>query len=177
MRVLAFAASNSSVSINRQLAEYAGRLAEEQVASLETLDIHDYEMPIYCHDREEADGIPQLTHDFLARIAAADALIVSFAEHNGTYSAAFKNLFDWCSRVGREVWQGKPMLILATSPGGRGAKGVFEFAVANMPRFGAEVVGSLSVPSFGENFDTGAAKLLNKELDGELRALVAKLVG
>lgn len=173
MRILAFAASNSSVSINRQLAEYAASLA--QGAQIETLDIHDYEMPLYRHDREEADGIPQLAHDFLARIGAADAIIISFAEHNGAYTAAFKNLFDWCSRVGREVWQGKRMLLLSTSPGGRGGKGVLEFATGAAPRFGGEVIGSLSVPSFGETFDTEAGKLLDEEFDTELRALVAKL--
>jgi len=174
MRILAFAASNSSVSINQQLAQYAASLAKG--AEVETLDIHDYEMPIYRHDREEESGIPELAHDFLARIGEADALIISFAEHNSTYSAAFKNLFDWCSRVGREVWQDKPMLLLATSPGGRGGKSVLEFAVNSAPRFGANVVGNLSVPSFGENFDSDAGRLTNDELDAELRELVAKLV-
>ena len=56
-KVLVFAASNSSVSINRQLVTYAASLLED--AEIETLDIHDYEMPIYRHDREEAEGIPQ----------------------------------------------------------------------------------------------------------------------
>ena len=173
MRILAFAASNSSVSINRQLAGYAASLATG--AEVELLDIHNYEMPLYRHDREVADGIPQLAHDFLAKIGEADALIVSFAEHNGAYSAAFKNLFDWCSRVGRDVWQNKKMVILATSPGGRGGQSVLEFATASAPRFGADVVGHLSVPSFGESFDTAAGKLLDTELDGQLRALVGKL--
>ena len=171
MRILAFAASNSSVSINRQLAEHAASLVED--AQVETLDIHDYEMPLYRHDRELADGIPQLAHDFLARIAAVDAVIISFAEHNGGYTAAFKNLFDWCSRVGREVWQGKKMVLLATSPGGRGASGVLEFAVAAMPRFGGDVVGHLSVPSFGENFADGG--LSDAALDAQLRAVLAQL--
>lgn len=173
MQLLAFAASNSSVSINRQLAEYAASLA--QGTEVETLDIHDYEMPLYRHDREAENGIPQAAHDFLARIAAADVLIVSFAEHNGAYTAAFKNLFDWCSRVGREVWQGKPMVLLATSPGGRGGQGVLEFAASAAPRFGGNVVGHLSVPSFGSNFDAEAKKLNDTALDAELRELVAKL--
>ena len=173
MRILAFAASNSSVSINRQLAEYAASLC--QGAEVEVIDIHDYEMPLYRHDREEADGIPQLAHDFLAKIGSADGLIVSFAEHNGAYSAAFKNLFDWCSRVGREVWQGKKMLLLSTSPGGRGGQSVLEFATAATPRFGGDVVGTMSVPSFGENFDSAAGKLDDAALDAELRELVAKL--
>lgn len=173
MRILAFSASNSSTSINRRLVEYAASLADG--AEVETLDIHDYEMPLYRSDREEADGIPQLAHDFLARVGAVDAIIISFAEHNGIYTAAFKNLFDWCSRVGREVWQGKRMLLLATSPGGRGGQGVLEFAANAMPRFGGEVVGHLSVPSFGENFDSEAGRLTNAELDAELRALVGRL--
>ncbi|WP_416832588.1 MAG: NADPH-dependent FMN reductase [Erythrobacter sp.] len=173
MRILAFSASNSSTSINRRLVEYAASLADG--AEVETLDIHDYEMPLYRADREEADGIPQLAHDFLARVGAADAIIISFAEHNGIYTAAFKNLFDWCSRVGREVWQGKRMLLLATSPGGRGGQGVLEFAAGAMPRFGGEVVGHMSVPSFGENFDSEAGRLTNAELDAELRALVGRL--
>jgi len=132
-------------------------------------------MPIYRMDREEADGIPQPAHDFLARVRAADAVIISFAKHNGNYTAAFKNLFDWCSRIGRDVWQGKPMVLLATSPGGRGGKGVLQIAADAAPRFGGEVVGTLSVPSFGENFDTGAGNIDNAELDAELRALVARL--
>lgn len=173
MRILAFSASNSSVSINRDLAEYAASLAEG--AQVETLDIHDYEMPIYRHDREEESGIPSLAHDFLARIGAVDALIISFAEHNGAFTAAFKNLFDWCSRVGREVWQGKPMLLLATSPGGRGGQSVLGFAVDAMPRFGGNVVGHLSVPSFGSNFDRQSGKLTDDALVHELRALVVKL--
>lgn len=173
LRILAFSASNSSTSINRRLVEYAASLADG--AQVEILDIHDYEMPLYRADREEADGIPSQAHDFLARVGAVDAIIISYAEHNGIYTAAFKNLFDWCSRVGREVWQGKRMLLLSTSPGARGGTGVLEFAVGAMPRFGGEVVGSLSIPSFGENFDTGAGKITNPDLDAELRALVGKL--
>ncbi len=173
MRILVFAASNSSKSINCQLVEYAASLAAN--AEIETLDIHDYEMPLYRSDREDADGIPQLAHDFLAKVGAADALIISFAEHNGAYTAAFKNLFDWCSRVGREVWQGKPMLLLATSPGGRGAQSVLEFAVAATPRFGGDVIGHLSVPSFYESFDSEAGRLSDEALDAQLRDCVAQL--
>lgn len=173
MRILAFSASNSSTSINRHLAEYAASLADG--AEIETLEIFDYEMPIYREDREDADGIPQLAHDFLDRLKAVDAIIVSFPEHNGIYTAAFKNLFDWCSRLGGEVWQHKPMLLLATSPGKRGGKSVLEFAVNHVPRFAGEVVGSFSLPSFGDNFDTEAGKISDAELDAELRALVTKL--
>ena len=173
MRVLAFAASNSSVSINRQLVEYAASLAEG--AEVETLDIHDYEMPIYRHDREEADGIPQAAHDFLARIGAVDALIISLAEHNGAYPAAFKNLFDWCSRIGREVWQDKPTVMLATSPGQGGAGRVLDFAVNAAPHFGGNVIGHMSVPKFHEVFDRESGQLTEPQLSRRLEQLVSSL--
>ncbi|MCB2067405.1 MAG: NAD(P)H-dependent oxidoreductase [Erythrobacter sp.] len=172
-KVLAFAASNSSVSINRQLVEYAASLIDD--AEVETLDIHDYEMPIYRHDREEAGGIPQLAHQFLARVGEADMLLISFAEHNGLYSAAFKNLFDWCSRIGRNVWQNKPMVLLATSHGPGGAARVLKLAEEAFPIFGGEVRGTLSVPLFGEAFDSDAGVLRNPEQVAELKALLAKL--
>lgn len=173
MRVLAFAASNSSKSINRNLVEYAASFLEN--CEIDTLDIHDFEMPIYRADREETDGIPQLAHDFLARIGEADALLVSFAEHNGSYSAAFKNLFDWCSRIGRDVWQGKPMVLLSTSPGPGGAARVLAAAETAAPHFGGEVKASFSVPSFFDNFDMESNHLKDDALKTELAGAVRHL--
>ena len=60
-----------------------------------------------------------LAKAFLAKIEEADFLVVSLAENNGNYSAAFKNVFDWCSRITVKVFQEKPMLLMATSPGGK----------------------------------------------------------
>ena len=172
-KILAFAASNSSVSINRQLVNYAASLLEN--VEIETLDIHDFEMPLYRHDREEEGGIPGLAHDFLARIAAADALLISFAEHNGSYSAAFKNLFDWCSRIGREVWHNKPMVLLSTSPGPGAAGRVLGIAETAAPHFGGNVLATLAVPKFYEAFDSETGKLTDPELDGALREVLSKL--
>lgn len=172
-KILAFAASNSSVSINRQLVEYAASLIND--AEIETLDIHDFEMPLYRHDREEADGIPQLAYAFRDRIAACDALLISFAEHNGHFSASFKNLFDWSSRIGRDVWQNKPMVLLSASPGPGGAARVLDSAETSAPHFGGKVRASMSVPTFGEAFDSEAGKLRDAEQVEQLKAVLALL--
>lgn len=172
-RILAFAASNSSKSINRQLVEYAASLIEG--AEIEKLDIHDFEMPLYRADREETDGIPQLAHDFLERIAAADGLLISISEHNGAYSAAFKNLFDWCSRIGRDVWQGKPMVLLSTSPGAGGAARALSIAESAVPHFGGEVKGTFSLPKFFEAFDADAGQLSDDGTIEELKRVLGKL--
>ncbi len=115
MKILAFGASNNRNFINRILATYAANLIEGAI--VEAIDIHDYEMPIFSDEREELLGHPEAARAFFAKIDEADALVISFAEHNGSYTAAYKNLFDWASRIDSKVFQGKPAVYLATSPG------------------------------------------------------------
>ena len=102
MKILAFAATSSKHSINKQLIGYATQILEDTAGAdvtVETIDLNDYEMPIYSIDRQNEDGIPQAAHDFFDKIGQADAVLISFAEHNGFYTAAYKNLFDWTSRI------------------------------------------------------------------------------
>lgn len=63
MNVLAIPASNSRNGINRQLMAHAARLLEGGLvpdATVELLDLNDYEMPIYSEERQAENGIPQL---------------------------------------------------------------------------------------------------------------------
>ncbi|TPH13907.1 NADPH-dependent FMN reductase [Litorilituus lipolyticus] len=173
MKVLTFAASNSKKSINKQLAIYATSLIED--AEVEVLDINDFEMPIYSQDREEELGIPEKAKLFYSKIAYADAIVVAFAEHNGSYTAAYKNLFDWTSRIDMKVYQNKPMILLATSPGPGGASSVLTSAVNSAPFFGADVKASLSIPSFYDNFDVIQQEFLNAELLNQLKRAVSQL--
>ncbi len=177
IKILAFAASNSSQSINRKLIGHAVDVLRSEVlpgAVCEILDLNDFEMPIYSLDRENAGGVPDLAHQFRAKIAAADALLISFAEHNGHYSAAYKNIFDWASRLEGKVYAGKPKVVLSASPGKGGAGNVLRAAVASAPHFGAEVLSSLSVPLFGDNFDEASGTLSNPELAAGLRAALGR---
>lgn len=178
MKLLAFAASTSAKSINKQLLAYSIQLLENGLVDdieVETIDLNDFEMPIFNVDREAANGIPQQAKDFFAKIGAADALLISFAEHNGNYTAAYKNIFDWASRIEVRVYQDKPVVMLATSPGRAGASNVLDLAVTSGQFYGYEVKSSLSIPSFGHNFDTDAGSLTNSELDEELRTALAAL--
>ena len=178
MKILAFAATNSSQSINKQLASYAAGLLKEAegTVEVEVLDINDYEMPLFSTDRETELGRPAEAVAFFNKIAEADAVIVSFAEHNGSYTAAYKNLFDWTSRIDQKVFQNKPVVYLATSPGPGGAKSVLTAAVTSAPFFGAIVKGSLSVPSFYDVFDTAAQTITSEQVKRDLKETVAALL-
>lgn len=173
-RILAFAASNSSRSINKKLVGYACSLLAD--VEIEMLDINDYELPLFSVEREDDLGQPELARAFLQKIKHADGIIIGFAEHNGAYSAAYKNLYDWVSRIQARVYQDKPMVLLSTSPGGRGGKSVMELALAQVPRFGGEVRGSFSLPSFDDSFDSEAGCIRDAELAAELEAIVGRLL-
>ena len=178
MHVLAFGASTSRSSINRTFAEHAARVLCEEVqpgATYELVDLNEYEMPIYSEDREKAQGIPPAARTLMNKIGACDAVIASFAEHNGSYTAAFKNTFDWMSRIDAKVFQGKPMCALAASPGERGGATVLQAFELSASYFGAEVKGTLSVGSFYERFDSGAKQMKDAETERSLREALVSL--
>jgi chromate reductase len=169
-KIIAFAASSSSRSINKQLVSYAAGLLVD--VEVEILDLNDFELPLFSADREDQLGQPDLAHAFLQKIDNCDGIIISFAEHNGCYSAAYKNIYDWASRIKPKVYQDKPMVLLATSPGGRGGKSVLELALSQIPRFGGQIKASLSVPTFAENFNSDSGAVSNDEIGAQLQSAV-----
>jgi len=176
MKLLAFAASNSSKSINKQLATYAAsQVKHDDGVAIEILDLNDFEMSLFSEDKEAQLGQPQQAKNFYAKLGQADAIIISFAEHNGSYTAAYKNLFDWTSRIEQKLFQNKPMLLLSTSPGPGGAATVLAAAVGSAPYFDGNVKASLSIPSFYDNFDMEKQILNNTELNDKLLSALALL--
>lgn len=168
-KVLAFGASNSQNSINRQLVTYAASCLKN--VEVEILDLNDYEMPIYSIDREQETGIHPLAHQFKGKIKESDALMISFAEHNGSYTAAYKNIYDWISRIERNVWLDRPIFVMATSPGGRGGKGVLTTVLNQFKHSKVNLVSDFSLPHFSQNFNKGGGisdTELQKRFDLEL---------
>lgn len=171
-KILALGASSSSQSINKKLAFYAASLIQN--AEVNLLDLNDFEMPIFSEDREKANGIHEKAKEFKSQIDKADAIVVSYAEHNGSYSAAFKNIYDWTSRIEGKVWQEKPILLLATSPGPRGGQGVLATASTAIKwahKDSNNPVAEFSLPSFYDNFSEKEG-ITNTELKAQLEEQV-----
>ncbi len=173
MKIIAFAATSHKKSINKQLVEYAAQLLTK--VDIEILDLNDYEMPLYSQDREKELGHPKLAKAFLSKITDCDGIMISFAEHNGSYTVAYKNIFDWCSRIEPKVYQNKPMVLFSTSPGSLGGSSILATAVNSMPYFNGIVKASLSIPSFYDNFDTEKQILSHKELNEQFKDAVSHL--
>lgn len=171
-KIVALGASNSKKSINKKLATFAAHQVVNGEVTI--LDLNDYEMPIYGIDKELESGIPQLAVDFKAQLKAADGIIISFAEHNGAYSTAFKNIMDWVSRIKDETttWAEKPMFLLATSPGGRGGSTVLDIAANKFKWMNKNRIVHFSLPFFGKNF-TDDQGIINEELLAKFREQLA----
>jgi len=170
MKIIAFGGSNSRNSINKKLATYVAHLFEN--ATVEVLDLNDFALPLFSVDLEKEIGQPQLAQDFLDKIAEGDMIVLSMAENNSNYSVAFKNIFDWASRINVKVFQQKTMLLMATSDGKRGGASVLEIAKNAFPRYGADIKATFSLPLFHENFDTEQNRISNPDFDNQIKEIV-----
>lgn len=173
MKILAFGASNSKNSINKALAQFTATLVPN--ADVEVLDLKDYALPIYSEDLEKELGQPEQAKRFFEKIGAADGLVVSFAEHNGSYTAVYKNLFDWLSRIDQKVFQNKPAIYLATSPGPGGAGSVLASAKGSAQFFGVELRAAVSVGNFYDVFDNITGRITDPGVLSELTSAALAL--
>ncbi|MCK7590537.1 NAD(P)H-dependent oxidoreductase [Subsaxibacter sp. CAU 1640] len=166
-KIIAFAGSTSSTSINKQLVIYTASLLQNVETKI--LDLNDYPLPVFSVDLEK-NGFPIEVSMFLDQLKKADGFIVSLAEHNGNVTAAFKNLLDWTSRMELKMFFEKPMLLMSTCNGARAAKLAFEYGQMRFPRHGANIVSTFSLPEFKDNFSDG--KVVNEVLNDELKEAI-----
>ncbi len=167
-KIIAFAGSNSKNSINKVLATHTANLVTNVEVSI--LDLNDFPLPVYGIDEETENGIPENAKRFFEEIKTADGIVLSLAEHNGNFSVAFKNVFDWMSRIEQKLWSNTPMLLLSTSPGGRGGASALGIAKNGFPHMGGNIVADFSLPKFYDNFKDG--NIVDDALNSELKEAV-----
>nr|WP_293295121.1 NAD(P)H-dependent oxidoreductase [Allomuricauda sp.] len=149
--ILALAGSNSSTSINFKLVKHTVSLVQD--SDIQVLNMAEHPFPMYSEDYEKENGFPKQIKELQTKIKNSEALILSVNEHNGNPSAFFKNVLDWLSRSDRGFLEGTKVFLMSTSGGKRGARGSIEVVGNMLPRFGAEITVTFSLPSFYDNFD------------------------
>ena len=77
--------------------------------------------------------------------------------------------------LSRKYYQGKSIVLLATSSRYGGAVSVLTAAVNSAPFFGGELRGHLSVPSFHQNFDVEQGCIKKPEIQAQLAIVVKSL--
>ena len=175
-KIITIGASTSKKSINKTFAQFAGRQLKN--VELINVDISNYNhLPVFSVDLESEIGAPEEIKVLHSLFNDVDGFIVSFAEHNGSFSAGYKNVFDWVSRQGGKVFNHKPALLLSTSPGGRGGASVLGTAATIYPHQGADVSGSFALPSFFDNLKSDEIQdgILKAQFEEEIAKFQEKI--
>jgi chromate reductase len=170
MKIFAFAGSLRAGSFNRKLIALAANDARAAGADVELGDFRDYCPPIYDGD-VEANGAPKEAQALVAKVEAADGLIISSPEYNNSIPGALKNALDWLSRPKPYRLTGKPLLIIGA--GGRSAcRHVFPVLRTTLEFQGAKI----HAQSFGVEHCSAAftpeGQLIEPALANELDAIV-----
>jgi len=103
-------------SFNRKLALALDKL-QHPALQLSLVKIDD--IPLYNQDLDK--NLPAAVFRLKEEIAAANAVLFVTPEYNRSIPGVLKNIIDWGTRpYPQNVWAGKPMKVIGTSPGAIG---------------------------------------------------------
>ena len=166
MRILAVSGSLRESSFNTSLLRAAIEAAPESVELELWEGLGD--LPLYDEDLEAdaPDSVRRLREDW----AAADAILFSTPEYNGSVPGGLKNAIDWASRPKLEaVLRNKTVAVVGASTGRFGALWAQQDLKRILGIAGARVVGTeIPVSRAHEKFDS-EGRLLDGEVFAQLR--------
>lgn len=167
MRILAVSGSLRESSFNTSLLRAALEAAPEGVE----LELWEGigELPFYDQDLEGED-VPESVRRLRADWAAADAILFSTPEYNGSVPGGLKNAIDWASRPRQDaVLRNKTVAVVGASTGRFGALWAQQDLKRILGVAGARVVGTeIPVGRAEERFDS-EGRLLDGEIFDQLR--------
>jgi chromate reductase, NAD(P)H dehydrogenase (quinone) len=167
MRILAVSGSLREGSFNTSLLRAALEAAPEGVE----LELWEGigELPFYDQDLEGED-VPESVRRLREDWAAADAILFSTPEYNGSVPGGLKNAIDWASRPRQDaVLRNKTVAVLGASTGQFGALWAQQDLKRILGVAGARVVGTeIPVGRAQERFDS-EGRLLDGEIFEQLR--------
>ena len=122
IKIVAFAGSLRSGSLNKKLVRIAAAGARAAGAQVTDLDLRDIPMPLYDGDIEREHGLPPNAKVFKRMLMESHGMLISSPEYNSAFPAVLKNAIDWASRLEPDepalaAFKGKIAGLMAASPG------------------------------------------------------------
>jgi chromate reductase len=115
LHVLGISGSLRKASYNTALLRAAAELLPPGMM-LEILDLS----PLPMFNQDDEKPFPEAVAHLRARLAQADALLISTPEYNSSLSGALKNAIDWASRAPQPPLKDMPVGIIGASTGSFG---------------------------------------------------------
>lgn len=116
-------------------------------------------LPLMDQDLEARDGLPGPAMRLKQAFAEADGVLIACPEYNGSITPLLKNIIDWVSRPddalpAARCFGGKPIALIAASPGGLGGLRGLRHVREILGNLGALVVpAQFALAGAGEAFD------------------------
>ena len=125
-KLLFLSGSSRTGSVNKMLARYGAKIAEQQGFQSRFIDLKDYPLPLYDGDFEDENGVPENAYKLKEIIEAHQGVFIACPEYNSSITPLLKNTLDWISRTKDEdgspskFLKDRPVALGAASPGGLG---------------------------------------------------------
>lgn len=176
LRLLVFAASLRSASLNSRLAELAARLIASSGATVDLASMKDFDTPSYDGDVEDADGLPAGAQRFRERLEAADGFVIASPEYNFSVPGVIKNAIDWVSRARPQPFNERHGLLLSASPSMVGGnRGLWALRVP-LEHLGARVYPDMFSLAQAHNAFDAEGNLADERLGQRLDDTLAKFM-
>lgn len=126
-KILVFAGSIRTGSMNARLAALAAKEFALAGADTTRISLLDFPMPIYDGDLEDRSGAPEAAISLKRMMQTHQGIFIASPEYNASVTPLLKNTLDWVSRVreGKEaplaVYKDRAFALGGASNGGYGA--------------------------------------------------------
>jgi chromate reductase, NAD(P)H dehydrogenase (quinone) len=177
--ILAFAGSTRRNSWNRKVLDVAAAGARDAGATVITVDLGDYPMPLYNADWHAENGLPAAMLQMRLLMLAANGLLIASPEYNTSITPLLKNTIDWLSQAvpgedGLSPFAGKVCGLMGASTGAFGTIRALPHVSAILANLGVLMLPVLAVPGVAKAFDESGA-LTNPRTRQALTSLGARV--
>lgn len=168
---------SSSVRIGLQslrVALYFKKFIDEnKLASVEILDLHEYQFPLFNERLTlQPNPLPQVI-EFAEKIKSSDGIIIVTPEYNGGYPASLKNVIDLLYAE----WHRKPIAIATASNGVFGGTQVITSLQFSLWKIRAWTVPAMfPVPKVQELFDENGNATDKDKTDKRAKIFIDELL-
>ncbi len=182
-KILVFAGSIRSGSLNARLAALAAKELTIADAEVSLISLADYPMPLYDGNLEAASGPPEQAVKLKRMLCAHQGVFIASPEYNASITPLLKNTIDWISRVreGKEpplaAYRGRAFALGAASNGTYGGmRSLIALRQTLELGCGALVIPEqIAVREAGQAFDD-MDNLKDERTAGLLKGVVRRLV-
>ncbi len=182
VRILVFAGSIKTNSLNARLASAAQVKLAGLGADVTRISLQDYTMPIVDEDLKAEKGIPDGAMRLGRMIAAHHGVFIASPEYNASIPPLLKNAVDWVSLISMDgerplkPWKGRYVALGAASNGRLGGiRGLYHLRPLMMAVGSQIITEQCSVAGAATAFDD-EGRIIDERTDGILERTCQSLV-